>query len=359
MTEHLDQIPDDLPTCQERLRAVLERLRDLERQLHDMERQLEETCSTTEELQRSYSCLKEEYLALKRLFFGPRRERLPEAPGQQHLFDADAPPPLPDESTDPPPGEDLPPAQARKGHGRQPIPDDLPRRDVLHDVPQEERTCGCGRDKARIGEDVTEQLEYEPGKLFVFRHIYPKYACSCCKDGVTSALPGQSDRAGPARARTIGLRLGQQVLRALAAVSSAGRSIPPWHLSARSTMCGWLAQCAHQLRPLVELMREQTALVAGDQCRRDPGAGAGSHAGFDADRILLGLYRRQRSSLRGLRLPRFAEPRRAGRVPQGLSGLFADGCLCILRVGGSEIGPAGSYRWAAGLMCAGSSSTPG
>ena len=37
MTEHLDQIPDDLPTCQERLRAVLERLHDLERQLHDME----------------------------------------------------------------------------------------------------------------------------------------------------------------------------------------------------------------------------------------------------------------------------------------------------------------------------------
>ena len=81
MTEQIDPIPDDLPTCQERLRAVLERLHDLERQLHDLERQLDETCATTEELQRSYACLKEEYLGLKRLFFGPRRERLPEAPG--------------------------------------------------------------------------------------------------------------------------------------------------------------------------------------------------------------------------------------------------------------------------------------
>ena len=81
MTEHLDPIPDDLPTCQERLRAVLERLHHMECQLHDLERQLDETCATTEELQRSYACLKEEYLALKRLFFGPRRERLPEAPG--------------------------------------------------------------------------------------------------------------------------------------------------------------------------------------------------------------------------------------------------------------------------------------
>src|SRR5208337_2056425 len=64
--------------------------------------------------------------------------------------------------------------------------------DVPHDVPPEARVCDCGREKARIGEDVTEQLEYQPGKVFVYRHIYPKYACSCCKDGVTSAEPAAS-----------------------------------------------------------------------------------------------------------------------------------------------------------------------
>ena len=148
MTEHLDQIPDDLPTCQERLRAVLERLRDLERQLHDMERQLEETCSTTEELQRSYSCLKEEYLTLKRMLFGPRRERLPEAPGQQHLFDADPPPPLPDESTDPPPGEDLPNRTRRKGHGRQLLPKHLPATGVSTSCP---RPSACATAAERHG----------------------------------------------------------------------------------------------------------------------------------------------------------------------------------------------------------------
>src|SRR5271166_6327931 len=251
MMEHLDQIPDDLPTCQERLRALLERF-------HDLERQLEETCSTTEELQRSYSCLKEEYLTLKRMLFGPRRERLPEAPGQQHLFDADPPPPLPDEAADPPPGENLPTRTRRKGHGRQPIPDDVPRTEVLHDVPQEERTCGCGRDKARIGEDVTEQLEYEPGKVFVFRHIYPKYACSCCKDGVTSA----PTVAGPIERGLPGPGLLAYIL-----VNKFSDHLPLYRqqddlsrhgiLIARSTMCGWLAQCAIQLRPLVELMREQ------------------------------------------------------------------------------------------------------
>ncbi len=48
---------------------------------------------------------------------------------------------------------------------------------------------------------MTEQLEYEPGKMFVLRHVYPKYACSCCKDGVTSAQreanPIEGGLAGP------------------------------------------------------------------------------------------------------------------------------------------------------------------
>jgi transposase len=251
MTEHLDHIPDDLPTCQERLRALLERF-------HDLERQLEEFAATTEELERSYACLKEEYLALKRLFFGPRRERLPEAPGQQHLFDNDAPPPPPVESTDTMPDEELPSRKRKRGHGRRQIPDNLPRTDVPHDVPPEARVCACGREKVRIGEDVTEQLEYEPGKLFVFRHIYPKYACSCCKDGVTSAEPA---------ANPIARCLAGPGLLAYVMVSKFAEHLPMYRQQdvlsrhgiflARSTLCGWMAQCAVLLRPLVELMRQR------------------------------------------------------------------------------------------------------
>ena len=269
MMEHLDHIPDDLPTCQERLRAVLERLHELESLLHDLERQLEETCSTTEELQRSYACLKEEYLALKRLFFGPRRERLPEAPGQQHLFDADTSlRPLTNQPI-PRRRRNWPRASASKGHGRREIPDDLPRTDVPHDVPPEARVCDCGREKARIGEDVTEQLEYEPGKLFVFRHIYPKYACSCCKDGVTSAKPA----ANPIEGGLAGPGLLAYVL-----VNKFSDHLPLYRQQdvfarhgiflARSTLCGWMAQCAERLRPLVELMRQrilQSLVINADE----------------------------------------------------------------------------------------------
>ncbi len=258
MAEHIDPIPDDLPTCQELLRTALQRLQDLEAQLRDLERQLEETCSTNQELHRSYTCLKEEYLALKRLFFGPRRERLTEDPGQQHLFDINSSPPEPAAPTDPEPQDEDHSSRRkrRQGHGRRPIPDHLPRQEVLHDVPAEERVCGCGREKTRIGEDTSEQLEYEPGKLFVYRHVYPKYACSCCKDGVTSAPtvsgPIEGGLAGPG-------------LAAFVVVNKFSDHLPLYrqqdvlarhgiHLS-RSTLCGWLAQCAQLLRPLVDLIR--------------------------------------------------------------------------------------------------------
>src|SRR6516164_4820027 len=114
MTEHSPPVPDDLATCQAQLRAVLEQHAALLQRFHDLEHQLEETTATTEELQRAYACLKEEYLALKRLLFGPRRERLPEDPNQQYLFDPGAPV----LETPEPPAADQPskPARRRRGH---------------------------------------------------------------------------------------------------------------------------------------------------------------------------------------------------------------------------------------------------
>ena len=57
------------------------------------------------------------------------------------------------------------------------------------------RFVTAGREKSRIGEDVTEQLEYEPGTMYVMRHIYPKYACSCWQEdgGDVGRAGGQSD----------------------------------------------------------------------------------------------------------------------------------------------------------------------
>jgi len=252
MTEQAPPIPDEPAALQEQLDAAQARIRDLERQV-------DETCATAEELQRALACLKEEYLALKRLLYGPRRERLTEDPDQQHLFDTEALTPVP--VPEPTLGNSPQSPKRHKGHGRRPIPDHVPRRDVPHDVPENERMCGCGREKVKIGEDTTEQLDYEPGKLLVLRHIYPKYACSCCKDGVTAA---------PRVASPIAGGLAGPGLLSYVIVSKFTVHIPLYRQQdelaragvflARSTLCDWIRQCAIVFKPLVDLMRDRVLL---------------------------------------------------------------------------------------------------
>jgi transposase len=268
MTEHPAAIPDDLATCQEALRAAMQQLATMSQQLHDLERQLDETCESSEELKRSYDCLKEAFEALKRLVFGPRRERLPEAPGQGHLFDV-APAPSDPSTPAASDTDETGPEKRRKGHGRRPIPDHLPRQDVTHDIPEEEKTCGCGRAKTKIGEDTTEQYDFVPAKLVVLRHIYPKYACSHCKAGVTAAPREPAPIAG-------GLATAALVAHVL--VSKFAEHMPlnrqqdplarAGVLFSRSTLCGWLEQSATVLKPLAALMHQEvlkSEVIQGDE----------------------------------------------------------------------------------------------
>jgi transposase len=54
---------------------------------------------------------------------------------------------------------------------------------------------------AKLGEDVTEVLDYVPGHFQVIRHVRPKYACTAC-DSITQApapaMPTPRGRATPA-----------------------------------------------------------------------------------------------------------------------------------------------------------------
>ena len=81
---------------------------------------------------------------------------------------------------------------------RRHLPESAPRVDVVLDVPEEEKVCACcGKQKERIGEDVTEQLDIVPAQVFVRRQIRPKYACSACRDGVVQTpLPEQPIKRG-------------------------------------------------------------------------------------------------------------------------------------------------------------------
>jgi transposase len=72
--------------------------------------------------------------------------------------------------------------------GRQPLPDHLPRIEHRHE-PESCQCDQCGHNLVKIGEDVSEQLDVEPAKFFVHRHIRPQYACKTCETVTAAPIP--------------------------------------------------------------------------------------------------------------------------------------------------------------------------
>ncbi len=80
------------------------------------------------------------------------------------------------------------PRPKRAGAGRQTLPEHLPRIEHRHEP--ESCTCGqCGKALVKIGEDISEQLDVEPARFFVHRHIRPQYACRDCETVTAAPIP--------------------------------------------------------------------------------------------------------------------------------------------------------------------------
>lgn len=110
---------------------------------------------------------------------------------------AETAPPEPEPEPAPPGIEPESQARRRKPK-RKPLPENLPR-----DVVEHPTACACpkcGGALRRLGEDVTEVLEYVPGSFRVTRHVRPKMSCRCCET-ITQApapsLPINRGLAGP------------------------------------------------------------------------------------------------------------------------------------------------------------------
>lgn len=79
-----------------------------------------------------------------------------------------------------------------KTRGRNPLPPELPRVKVIHDIPESERQCACGCQLSEMGEETSEQLDIIPAKIRVLQHIQKKYACKAREEKVkTATKPAQ------------------------------------------------------------------------------------------------------------------------------------------------------------------------
>jgi len=133
--------------------------------------------------------LREQVLLLRSKMFGRKTEKLGpgEEEAQQVLFDESSEAVAEEEAVSEEPLVDVP-AHTRRKKGRKPLPANLPRVDVIHDLADGEKVCGCGCMMERIGQEVSEQLDIIPAKMVVIRNIRYKYACKSC-EGLESEGP--------------------------------------------------------------------------------------------------------------------------------------------------------------------------
>jgi hypothetical protein len=206
--------PDPLAAALERLRALeaentrLQAERDqLLAQATALQSQSAELRALNDGMQAQLREALEEVAELKRQLYGEKSERL-SAEQEAELAELAAdlqeqarrePPAsegvLEDEDDD----ENQNQNQDRKGAaaprrrsrpGRHPLPEHLERRTTILEPEGLAPCCRCGRMPGRIGEEVSEELDYVPAHLVVNRTVRPKYACGCGCGGVhLEALP--------------------------------------------------------------------------------------------------------------------------------------------------------------------------
>ena len=211
---------------------------------------------------------------LARQLFGRKAESVD--PNQLRLaFDqaeaeGETPPPFVDEAPD---DESQRPRGKKRGkrNGRLELPADLPReRREIH--PETcDLSCPCGGERRRIGEEITEQLDYRPASFRVIEHVRVKYACASCQEGVLCPDPPAFplDKKRPSRPSS---RLLAEVV-----VSKFGDHLPLNRLEGvfarqgvripKSTLSDWLRDLSVVLEPIVAVVERE--VLANDAIQTD------------------------------------------------------------------------------------------
>jgi transposase len=151
--------------------------------------------------------LKVEIARLRRMAFGRSSEQLDRQIGQlelqlEELETSAAEVTGGDDAAEPDVDKASAPIKRASKPKRAPLPEHLPRETIVHE-PAHDAGCtctACGAAMGKLGEDVTEVLDYVPGRFQVIRHVRPKYACKRC-DAISQApvpnLPILRGRATP------------------------------------------------------------------------------------------------------------------------------------------------------------------
>ncbi len=142
----------------------------------------------------------------------------------------------------------------KRQHSRKPLPEHLERHDEILSIGE---ACHCGGKLKQLGEDITEELEYVPGRFVVNRIIRPRMACADCEAISQAPLPSRPIERG---------RPGAGLL-AHVLVSKYADHLPLYRQSQiyaregididRSTMADWVGRSTALLEPLADAIGRQ------------------------------------------------------------------------------------------------------
>ncbi len=161
-----------------KIEADAERLTQKDTELTVKDNQLKEKDRKIAELKEALANFREQLRLMKHDKFGRCSEQCPQ---QGDLFNEAEALLDPDETGDNGDNDETQTiTYERRKPKRQPLPKNLPRETVIHDVDDKHRGCR-GHELHKIGEDISEKLEIIPAQLKVIEHVRPKYACSHCE----------------------------------------------------------------------------------------------------------------------------------------------------------------------------------
>ena len=237
-----------------RPRGLPEDIGALHALVHRYEGELGERDAVIAEHEATIERLQEQVRLLLAQRFAPSSERIPD--GQLGLFnEAEA---SAGEEPESAPGTEVG-AHRRARPKRAPLPESLPRIDIVHALPEDERICPHhGVELERFGEVVSEQLDIIPAKVQVLRHIRGKYRCPCCEGHLRTA---------PMPAQPLAKSFASPGLLAYIATGKYADALPLYRQCqqfqrigvelSRTTVARWMVGAGELVVPLINVLRDE------------------------------------------------------------------------------------------------------
>jgi transposase len=213
--------------------------------------------------------LKLQLARLRRAQFGRSSEKIARTIEQFELMleDLEADTPAPAATPDASAADAEPSSRSSKSKksGRKPLAEHLPRRDIVHEP---SCTCpACGGEMRKVGEDVTEILDYIPGHFEVIKHIRPAFSCRCCESMAQMPMPSLPIERGQPGAGLLAHVLVGKYCDHLPLYRQSGIYAREGVELDRATLADWVGKTAALVSPLVEAVAQH--VMAAEKLHAD------------------------------------------------------------------------------------------